>query len=71
MNDEGAPISASSHSQLFTLRVWYGEQSPGARELRVQIRHVLTGDTHYFRDWAAIHTYIATKFDASDRAPQE
>jgi len=71
MNDEGAHTGASRHSQLFTIRVWYDEQSPGVRELRVQLKHVLTGDTHYFRDWSAILTYVETKFDSSDLLPQE
>ncbi len=41
-------------SQLFTLRVWKEELGEGVTEWRGQLRHVTTGEVHYFRDWQAL-----------------
>lgn len=38
-------------SQLFTLRVWMEEVGNGRSEFRGAIKHVLSGETHHFRDW--------------------
>jgi hypothetical protein len=32
--------------------------------LRLQVRHVLTGETRYFHDWQASSEYIQGKLDA-------
>lgn len=52
MNDEESVTYA--HSQLFTLRLWAEEGPDGQREWRGKLRHVLTGDVRYFRDWPAL-----------------
>jgi hypothetical protein len=45
-------------SQLFTLRVWQEELSAERTEWRGQLRHVASGQTHYFRDWQALTTLL-------------
>ncbi len=53
-----------SRSQLFTVRVWVEEADAGRREVRMQVRHVLSGETRYFRDWTAATTYMVSKLEA-------
>ncbi len=49
------------HSQLFTIRVWTEPLGNGQSELRGQVRHVLTGETRYFREWAALIAYVTER----------
>jgi hypothetical protein len=30
----------------------------------MQAKHILTGETRYFREWALLATYLASKLDA-------
>ncbi len=41
-------------SQLFTLRVWVEDVGDGRTELRGTLKHILTGETHHFRDWQTL-----------------
>jgi len=38
-------------SHLFTVRVWLENLGDGRTEWRGQLQHVLSGETHYFREW--------------------
>jgi len=38
-------------SHLFTVRLWLEDLGDGRAEWRGQVQHVLSGETHYFRDW--------------------
>ncbi len=40
-----------THSHLFTLRVWAEDVGNGRSEIRGVLKHILTGETHHFRDW--------------------
>ena len=55
-----------THSQLFTVRVWYEPVDAGQSEVRMQAKHILTGETRYFREWPLLATYLASKLDAPD-----
>jgi hypothetical protein len=50
-----------TRSQLFTVRVWREKVDAGQWEVRIQVRHVLTGETRYFRDWSLLAAYLAGK----------
>ena len=39
------------HSHLFTVRLWLENLGAGRAAWRGQVQHVLSGETHYFRDW--------------------
>ncbi len=39
------------YSELFTVRLWHEPLGQGRSEWRGQVRHVLSGETRYFRDW--------------------
>jgi hypothetical protein len=43
-----------SESHLFTVRVWAEKLEADQTEWRGQIRDVVTGETRYFREWAAL-----------------
>lgn len=61
--DPSQSADPRSRSHLFTVRVWYEEADPGRREVRLQVRHILTGETRNFRDWPAFITYLTGIFD--------
>ena len=61
---------AWSRSQLFTVRVWYEGVDADGWEVRVQARHILTGETRYFRDWPALIAYLTGKLESLHR-PQD
>ena len=48
----------AAKSQLFTLRVWVEEVENGRFEFRSTLKHVLTGETHHFRDWSMLIQHI-------------
>jgi hypothetical protein len=53
-----------TRSQLFTVRIWYEPVDAGQSEVRIQAKHILTGETRYFRDWALLAAYLTSKLDA-------
>ena len=69
MEDMAVLDTAGTRSQVFIVRVWYEAQEPGEREVRIQARHVLTGETRYFLEWPALTDYLAGKVDAASPSP--
>ena len=41
-------------SHLFTVRLWLEDLGDGRAEWRGQLQHVLSGETHYFRQWETL-----------------
>ncbi|HEU5098264.1 MAG TPA: hypothetical protein VFU22_04565, partial [Roseiflexaceae bacterium] len=41
-------------SYLFTVRLWLENLGDGRAEWRGQLQHVLSGETHYFREWETL-----------------
>ena len=56
-------------SQLFTLRVWMEEVADGRFEMRGTIRHVLSGETHHFRDMSMLKRCIENALSTKEEAP--
>ena len=54
---------AATLSQLFTLRVWWEETEEQQVEVRMQVRHVLTGETRYFGSAEGMLAYVTDKLD--------
>ncbi len=48
-------------SQLFTVRVWCEELSNGRFEIRGQVKHVPSGESGYFREWADLLTFLTRR----------
>lgn len=53
-----------TRSQLFTVRLWYEQVDAGQQEVRMQAKHILTGETRYFREWSLLVAYLTSKLDA-------
>ena len=53
-----------SRSQLLTVRVWYELLGADDWEVRMQTRHILSGETRYFREWSLLAAYLVSKLDA-------
>lgn len=45
-------------THLFMVRVWLEDLGDGKTEWRGQVKHVLSGEVRYFRDWAALAVYL-------------
>jgi hypothetical protein len=45
---------SARHSHLFTVRLWAEDLGQGRVEWRGQVQHILSGEIHYFRDWAVL-----------------
>jgi hypothetical protein len=48
----------NQRSYLFTLRVWQEKLDDQKIEWRGTVRHVLSGETNHFRDWASLIRYL-------------
>jgi hypothetical protein len=48
----------SHHSHLVTIRLWQEELGSGRSEWRGQLQLVASGETRYFRDWAALVAHL-------------
>lgn len=47
-----------SRSHLFTVRVWLEELGEGKTEWRGEVKHVLSGEVRYFREWATLAKHM-------------
>lgn len=50
------PLSRKSH--LFMVRVWLEDLGDGKTEWRGQVKHVLSGEVRYFREWPMLLAYL-------------
>ena len=50
-------------SYLFTVRLWVEDLGEGQGEVRMQVRHVLSGETRYFRQWAELEAFLLAKLE--------
>ncbi len=54
---------SSAVPHLFTVRVWYELLEADDWEVRMQTRHILSGETRYFREWSLLAAYLVSKLD--------
>ena len=57
MNPPESP-KGQPRSHLFTVRLWREEIGGGAFEMRMQVKHVLSGETRYFRFWPDVERFL-------------
>lgn len=69
--DTYEPHQLHPKSHLFTVRVWVEAFSDGEEEVRMQVKHVLSGETRYFRDWALLVTYLLAKLQENGFGPRQ
>jgi hypothetical protein len=43
---------------LFMIRIWLEELGDGKSEWRGQVKHVMSGEVRYFRDWNVSTSHI-------------
>lgn len=53
-------------THLFTLRIWREGTGAADSELRMQVQHVISGETHFFREWEALAAYLYDKVSRLD-----
>ena len=53
------PLHPQTH--LFTIRLWVEALGHGQGEARMQVKHVLSGETRYFRDGGLLLAYLLSK----------
>jgi hypothetical protein len=58
------PKPPPTRSHLFTLRLWPEDVGDGRIEWRGQVKHVLTGETDYFRGWPALIAFLEQRLIA-------
>ena len=63
--DRQTTPQAHPRSSLFTLRLWMEERSAGESEVRMQVRHVLSGETRYLRHWSDLVIFLLTRVEQS------
>ena len=69
MENTAVSDTAGTRPQAFVVRIWVERQDDGQRGLRIQARHVLTGETRYFLAWSTLTAYLAGKLDSPDPVP--
>ena len=52
-----------SPSQFFTVRLWTEDLDKRRREYRGQAKHVVSGATRNFREWADLESFLVRTFD--------
>ncbi len=45
-------------THLFMVRVWLEDLGDGKTEWRGQVKHVLSGEVRYFREWTTLADYL-------------
>ncbi len=56
-------------SQLFELRMWLECLGDGQTEWRGQLKHVLSSQVRYFRDWPTLVKHLLTMSSIRDESP--
>ena len=56
------PVSDMQHPRtyLFMVRVWLEDLGDGKTEWRGQVKHVMSGEVRYFRDWTTLVKQLKT-----------
>jgi hypothetical protein len=60
------PDQRHPRTHLFTVRLWVELFGDDQREVRMQVRHVLSGETRYFRTWSDVAAFVLAKMQAVD-----
>lgn len=69
--DTEKPQLLHPQTHLFTVRLWIEALGQGQGEVRMQVRHILSGETRYFRDERLLLTYLLGKVQEIERESGE
>lgn len=53
-------------THLFTVRLWVEKLGNGQEEVRMQVKHVLSGETRHFREWPLLVAYLLAKMQEGE-----
>ena len=53
------------------VRVWLEDLGNGKAEWRGQVKHVMSGEVRYFRDWATLIKHITTVLQTDNLSSNE
>jgi hypothetical protein len=53
--------TSAAESQLFVLRIWAEDLGDGRFEIRGQVKHVPSGESGCFREWAGLLTFLTRR----------
>lgn len=67
--DDQYPPASSAASQLFTVRVWVESAQGGSRQVRVEVKHVLSGASRTFREWSQVVAFIEDRLQDGETPP--
>jgi hypothetical protein len=56
--NDNHPPPLSDPSQLFTVRVWKESVQDGNMQVRIQVKHVLSGATGTFPEWSQVIAFV-------------
>ena len=62
--EQPPPLHPQTH--LFTVRLWVEALGDGQTEVRMQVRHTVSGETRYFRDGELLLAYLLAKVQESE-----
>jgi len=63
------PADMSYRSHLFTVRLWAEALGDDQLEWRGKVTHVLSGETHYFREWRELVDHLCAMLTTDERSP--
>lgn len=58
-------------THLFTVRLWVERFGADQHEVRIQARHILSGETRYFRAWPDLVAFLLAKVCPVDAESHE
>jgi hypothetical protein len=67
--DNQEPLPRHPRSHLFTVRLWMEALGHGQVEVRMQVKHVLSGETRYFREWPQVVAFITDRLEEDEGEP--
>jgi hypothetical protein len=62
------PEQGHPRTHLFTVRLWVEPFADDQYEVRMQVKHVLGGETRYFRAWPDVETFLLAKLQELEAA---
>ena len=62
------PEERHPRTHLFTVRLWVEPFADDQREVRMQVKHVLSAETRYFRTWPDVVAFLLAKLQELEAA---
>ena len=60
------PDQPHPRTHLFMVRLWIEPFANSLGEVRMQVQHILSGETRYFRTWPEVVAFLLAKMQVLD-----